>query len=465
MATYKVGADGKAPKGLSVGDLVVTGGGTYQITFVNPDGTYKSQLVDAGQTTYNTTNYSTQPKTTAAQQVAQATTPAQPKQSSIAAGTGASVSNPGQGTLYYDPATGRITRNLNGVNYYVDKGDEKYASIYAEALSRGAIKPSSQVPLQSQVEIPPYQAPDTSAQMAQLQDLINQISNTQYEPVNVQEQMQNTMTYEDAYKLARSIVEPQYARTYEETANRAAQNLDKAGLYRSLYGQALTAEAERDVTQDMNSAIGQLALNIQNNDWQKAAQSLQMIINEKQYAAGYKQNALSTAAQASLNYIDSITQQAQLSNNYALEQAGMKLKQEAYALEALYTQGQLSQMELENRLAELEIEAVQAERSAGYGGSGGGTEPKLGDGTGDDEPTLGDGNDGKPLDKNNLTVVAYRKLKFGGTPNEVLAWLRKWVGDTVGGQLVTPQMANDAYHTAYRQYISEKESGTSGQLY
>ena len=371
MATYKVGADGKAPKGLSVGDLVVTGGGTYQITFVNPNGTYKSQLVDAGQTTYNTTNYSTpttQPKTTAAQQVAQATTPAQPKQSSIAAGTGASVSNPGQGTLYYDPATGRITRNLNGVNYYVDKDDEKYASIYAEAVGRGVITPSSQVKTQSEVEIPPYQAPDTSAQMAQLQDLINQISNTQYEPVNVQEQMQNTMTYEDAYKLAQSIVEPQYARTYEETANRAAQNLDKAGLYRSLYGQALTAEAERDVTQDMNSAIGQLALNIQNNDWQKAAQTIQMMMNERQYGASYIQNALSTAAQASLNYIDSITQQAQLSNNYALEQAGMKLKQEAYALEALYTQGQLSQMELENRLAELEMEAVQAERSAGYGG-------------------------------------------------------------------------------------------------
>ena len=32
MATYKVNPDGKAPAGLSVGDLVVTGGGTYLIT-------------------------------------------------------------------------------------------------------------------------------------------------------------------------------------------------------------------------------------------------------------------------------------------------------------------------------------------------------------------------------------------------------------------------------------------------
>ena len=49
----KVGADGKAPGGLAVGDRVVTGGGTYEITGVNPDGTYESKLVDKNQTTYN----------------------------------------------------------------------------------------------------------------------------------------------------------------------------------------------------------------------------------------------------------------------------------------------------------------------------------------------------------------------------------------------------------------------------
>ena len=49
----KVGSDGKAPSGLAVGDRVVTGGGTYEITGVNPDGTYESKLVDKNQTTYN----------------------------------------------------------------------------------------------------------------------------------------------------------------------------------------------------------------------------------------------------------------------------------------------------------------------------------------------------------------------------------------------------------------------------
>jgi hypothetical protein len=43
---YQVGPDGKAPKGLRVGDQVVTAGGTYEITAVNADGSYQSKLVN-----------------------------------------------------------------------------------------------------------------------------------------------------------------------------------------------------------------------------------------------------------------------------------------------------------------------------------------------------------------------------------------------------------------------------------
>ena len=50
---FKVGADGKAPTGLRVGDNVVTGGGTYSIKGLNDDGTYQSILSNAGQTTDN----------------------------------------------------------------------------------------------------------------------------------------------------------------------------------------------------------------------------------------------------------------------------------------------------------------------------------------------------------------------------------------------------------------------------
>ena len=48
---YRVGPDGKAPNGLSVGDRVVTGGGTYRIDAVHSDGSYVSSLVDKGLTT------------------------------------------------------------------------------------------------------------------------------------------------------------------------------------------------------------------------------------------------------------------------------------------------------------------------------------------------------------------------------------------------------------------------------
>ena len=42
---YRVGADGKAPKGLKAEDYVVTGNGTYRITGVNDDGSYRSERI------------------------------------------------------------------------------------------------------------------------------------------------------------------------------------------------------------------------------------------------------------------------------------------------------------------------------------------------------------------------------------------------------------------------------------
>lgn len=53
MGVYRVESGGRAPAGLSAGDEVVTGGGTYRITGVNADGSYQSQLVNKGQTTRN----------------------------------------------------------------------------------------------------------------------------------------------------------------------------------------------------------------------------------------------------------------------------------------------------------------------------------------------------------------------------------------------------------------------------
>lgn len=53
VGVYTVGADGKAPAGLKVNDLVVTAAGTYRITGVKADGTYTSQMANQAQTTAN----------------------------------------------------------------------------------------------------------------------------------------------------------------------------------------------------------------------------------------------------------------------------------------------------------------------------------------------------------------------------------------------------------------------------
>lgn len=57
MATYKVKDDGKAQQGLSAGDEVVTAGGTYRITGVNADGSYKSERVSDTTTSSYTGSY------------------------------------------------------------------------------------------------------------------------------------------------------------------------------------------------------------------------------------------------------------------------------------------------------------------------------------------------------------------------------------------------------------------------
>ena len=83
MATYKVGADGKAPAGLKPGDTVVTGGGTYTIGGVNANGSYTGATKTSDTNTYNyNSGYTTAPS---AATVAQ--TQAQPSSGYVAKGT------------------------------------------------------------------------------------------------------------------------------------------------------------------------------------------------------------------------------------------------------------------------------------------------------------------------------------------------------------------------------------------
>ena len=65
----------------------------------------------------------------------------------------------------------------------------------------------------------------------------------------------------DAVAMAEQVMAPQFQSAYQQAAY-ASQRLDQAGLYYTVYGQALAAEAERDVARDLNAAIMSVALQL-----------------------------------------------------------------------------------------------------------------------------------------------------------------------------------------------------------
>lgn len=296
------------------------------------------------------------------------------------------VSHYGQGDLTYNADTGAITRHLNGNSWQVNKGDSKYNDIYSEYVNRYGQPVSNPIPSYQENVVPEYNdiSKDESyqEQIRYYQDLIDQMANQKYEPIDVEAQTAKVMTYEEAYELARRIIEPQYQQTYQNTANASAQNLEQSGLYDSLYGQALNAQAQQQVTADMNAAIESLALDLRQMDYDQVVRAVELMINENQYGAGYNQSGLTSAAQGTINLINSLLEQANMQNDFALQQASLQLQQRAQDLERRYIEGQLTQMQYENEMMQLEIEAQRAKNnstsSVSGSGSGGGS-PISGD--------------------------------------------------------------------------------------
>lgn len=384
MATYQVGADGKAPKGLQVDDLVVTKNGTYIIRGVNSDGTYNSEVYNAGQSVSNyqgsyqtvsspTSTSSGTSKITDAQKYAQSNSPAMPKQSttttSTAAGYGSTVTNPGEGTLTMGQ-DGTITRTMaNGRSFYVNPNDEKYNSIYAEYMSN-----QQSNPVTATAQVPEYQAPDTSALEAQVQELTDRLANQTYTPPDQATYRDDILTNEEALTLANQLVAGKYDDLYKQTATNAAQNLERSGLYDSLYGQALAMSQENSVTNAKQQAVSDLAMQLVGQSRDEALSWYQQAVNESQFGANYQQNALSQAANMALNTINTIVNQAKYANDYALEKASLDIQAKAQALEMQYKNGVLNQMQLENELIKLETEAQRTANAAAAakltGGSG-----------------------------------------------------------------------------------------------
>lgn len=125
-----------------------------------------------------------------------------------------------------------------------------------------------------------------------------------YTPVVTPQTQVETMSLEDAVRLAQQVMTPQYTETFRQTAVDAAQRLERAGLYDTLYGQALAAEAERSVASELNSAIYNLALELSQSSADQALDLLKLAVTENQYGSDYQASQNETA----LKYLYQIIQ-------------------------------------------------------------------------------------------------------------------------------------------------------------
>lgn len=306
----------------------------------------------------------------------------------------------GSGTL------GSQTAGNQGTNYLYNKNTD-YQKLINDSVSAGNYSAAAQYEQQRNAKIagegidapmtynwqsylggqkqPEYSEPGTEAYVNQMADIVKtMLANQNYQPVDQSQYMQNAMGYDEAYKLAQSIVAPQYADTYEQTARAAQQRLGAAGLSDSLYGQALAAQSENQVNKDMNAAIGNLALQIQDMSYDQAYKLLQSAMQENQYGNSARMNALGSAAGAIGNIIGALQDAADSRNDYALKASSLQLQQQAQQLQNRYYQGLISAQDLENEMSRLELSAAQmamdnnvatsvysaGSGSGGYSGSG-----------------------------------------------------------------------------------------------
>lgn len=372
MAVYRVGSDGKAPGYATAGDYILTNGGTYQVG-QNGKGV---RVAD-----YTPANYGGQygaispnPNISEAQKYAQSNS-----LGSIHAGQGNKVTNYGEGELSFDPKTGSVTRSLNGRSYYVNKGDEKYNSIYDEYVKRYGSPVNPQVVTETAIndtanlEVPKYTEPDMSKWDSTVDDVLASLDR-KYSPVDPNRYMGDVMTMDDALALATQLLDPNYTAARERSLNSAYANLDRAGLYNSLYGQNLAMSADNQLAAQQQQAINDLALSLVNQDRERAMQLYRSAIDENQFAANYRQSGLSTSLSASMQMIDSLLNRARAQNNADMEAAGLELEKQAQVLDAQYRAGLLTNSELQNQLLELQIKAMETElANGGTGGGGGGS--------------------------------------------------------------------------------------------
>ena len=238
MGIYKVQINGKAPKGLSVGDQVVTGGGTYVITGVNGDGSYSSVMYNSNQTTYNYKG--------AYDSLGSAVDPN--------AGKNGNSALMGLGSLN-DPSGSQLE------HYYLKLLEQTVSGASPVSTAGGDV-----------------------------------------------------ISLKEAVSMADQALAPGYKEAYRQAAKAAAQRLEKAGLYDTVYGQALAAQAENEVSDELNAAVYKLTLDLTGRS--------------ADYTSAQQQNALNYLMKLLQLRSDENMQQEKLRSDAALQQEKLRSNEE-----------------------------------------------------------------------------------------------------------------------------------------
>ncbi|MEG1997627.1 MAG: hypothetical protein RR051_04215 [Clostridiales bacterium] len=260
----------------------------------------------------------------------------------VEAGSG-EVSGYNKSTVYYDRPTDSYYRIENGTRFNVSPGSDKWNALRQEY--------NDQQNAQSYADM--YNIGKGNLETLQ----------KPYIPTSQEKYTDQIMSMDEAMDIARQMMSPQFQKKYQQTAMQMSQNLERAGMYDSLYGQALMQNAQNAVTTELESAVAQLAGELQGASREQALALLQMAMNDNQFGAGYKQDNLNT----SLNYIQNSVKmfQDQLNTDRDYD-----LKMAAQALEEKIVAGQISQTEAEIAYQKLQSEMLRREMAMQGGATG-----------------------------------------------------------------------------------------------
>ena len=277
----------------------------------------------------------------------------------VNAGSG-DVSGYGDGIIGYDPQTNAYYRiDYDGTRYDVPFGSDKWNAMRQEYLERNGTTQHGQ-----------------EIREEETLDRINQLD---YTPIDQSEYTSQILSYDEAMEIAREMLEPQYEQKMQQTAMQVAQNLERSGMYDSLYGQALIQNAQNAVVAELESAVADLASQMVGESRQQMLQLLQMAVNENQYGASYDQSNLFASMDYVQNTLNRLQTQFNADRDYDLALQAQALNEKLANNEISMTEAQIQAQQLENELMRRELNGYSAASytSGGSSSSGGGSRSRA----------------------------------------------------------------------------------------